>query len=226
MKTAATFLTQAQKEAVERAIAEAETRTSAELVVVVATRSGRYDRAEDLFGLVLALVAVAIAWVLWQDIGPSTRDWSSGQTLTFGLAPLLLMFALWAFVGAMLATWVPALARPFIPRAQIEAEVRRRGFEAFHLYRVGHTTSRDGVLIFISLLEHTALVVGDEAVNPRMPASTWQSACAAITSGTKRGEPDRGLIDAIRQCGDALAGPFPVRPDDANTLPNTLHVMD
>lgn len=226
MQRASTFLSPEQKAAVERAVGEAEKRTSAELVVVVATRSGRYDRAEDLFGLLLALAAVAAAWLLWQDVGPDTRDWTGGQTLTFGLAPLLGMFAVWAIVGAMLATRLPLLARPFITRAHAEAEVRRRGFEAFHLFRVGHTDSRTGLLIFVSLYERTALVVGDETINAKLPAGTWDAACRAIVKGIRTGRPDQGLIEAMAVCAEALAAPFPILPGDTNILPNAVYVMD
>src|SRR4051812_31460442 len=89
-----------QKAAVERAVAEAESRTSAEIVLAMAGRCARYERAEDTVGLVLALLAVAAAWILWQDIGPDTRAWTTGTTLALGLLPLLLIFALWAVLGS------------------------------------------------------------------------------------------------------------------------------
>ncbi|MFM9994555.1 MAG: TPM domain-containing protein [Phycisphaerales bacterium] len=211
---------------VERAVADAETRTSAELVVVVTTRSGRYDRAEDLFGLVLALAAVTAAWAVWQDLAPDTRDWTGGQTLTFGLVPLLGLFVAWAFVGATLATRFPILARPFIPRSQFDAEVRRGGFEAFHLFRVGRTAGRTGILIYISLLERTALVVGDDTINATLAPSTWDAACRTIVRGIRAGKPEQGLAEAVVLCGRALAESFPVRPGDTDVLPNTVHLVD
>ena len=196
-------------------------------MVVLATRSGRYDRAEDLFGLLLAVIAVAVAWVTWQDLEPNTDDWALGHSPVLGLGAVLAMFVLWAFFGAALATRFPALARPFIPRAQIEAEVRRRGFEAFHLFRVGHTTGHTGMLLFVSLLERTAWVVGDDAISAKLPQSTWDDACSAIAQGFRRGEHEKGLVEAISLCGKALAEGFPRRPTDAiNELPNTVQVMD
>jgi len=49
------------------AVAEAEANTSAEIVPVVAAASGRYDRAEDLFGLLLGLLAAVAIWLVLPD---------------------------------------------------------------------------------------------------------------------------------------------------------------
>src|SRR5205809_985349 len=153
MLRASKFLSDPDKARVEQAIADAEKLTSAEVMVVVATRSGRYDRAEDFFGVLLALGAVAGAWTLWQGLHPASGDWASGHDLTIGLLPVLGLIVFWFLVGVGLATRFPNLAKLFVPRAQVEAEVRRRGFEAFHLFRVGHTKGRNGVLIYVSLVE-------------------------------------------------------------------------
>ena len=63
----------------EKALGEAEEKTSGEIVPVVATVSGRYDRAEDLFGLVLAAIALVVSWIAFQDIRPRGGDWEAGM---------------------------------------------------------------------------------------------------------------------------------------------------
>jgi putative membrane protein len=224
MKTASQVISQKDRDTLHSAIAAAEQGTSAEIVVVVATRSGRYDRAEDIFGLLLALTSVAIAWVLYQQF--QETDWVAGHELTLGLIPILVLFAVWWMVGAALATRFPALARPFVPKVQFEAEVRRRGFEAFHLFRVGNTKGRNGVLIFVSLLEHMAWVDGDEQVESVLPPETWNAACAAITGASRRGDLTTGLAEAIGVVGTALSAKFPRQPDDRDELPNVVHLLD
>ena len=67
MKTASQVIGPDDRAKIEAAIASAETKTSAEVVVIVATRSGLYDRAEDLVGLVLGLLAVAVPALLVRD---------------------------------------------------------------------------------------------------------------------------------------------------------------
>ena len=226
MTRASKYLTDAQKAAVEAAIGEAEKRTSAEIVVVLATRSGRYDRAEDFFGVLLALVAVAAAWLIWQDAHPASGAWTMGQELTLGLLPVLGLFVFWFLVGAGLATKFPRLAHPFIPRAQYEAEVRRRGFEAFHLFRVGHTKGRTGVLIYVSLVERMAWVGGDDAIASALPDTTWDAACRAVVEGFAKGAHDQGLINAVNMCTEALAAKFPPIPGRENELDNSVKILD
>jgi putative membrane protein len=226
MTTASKYLSQADKARIEQAISDAEKQTSAELMVVIATRSGRYDRAEDFFGVILALAAVAVAWSLWQGLEPARGDWTSGHDLDIGLLPVLGLFLFWFLVGAGLATRFPILARPFIPRAHYEAEVRRRGFEAFHLFRVGHTKGRTGVLIYVSLLEKMAWVVGDDGISEALPQTTWESATRAVTDGFKSGNHADGLVQAVKSCAEVLAPKFPGAADDRDEIPNTVKVLD
>jgi putative membrane protein len=226
MKRASDHFTAEQRRRIEQAITQAEQKTAAEIVVVVATRSGRYDRAEDVFGLLLALIAVAAAWVLFQGLQPSSAPWIAGHELTLGLLPVLLLFALWWLVGVALASRFPALARPFASRGRFEAEVRRRGFEAFYLCRVSNTRQRHGVLVFVSLFEHMALISGDEAINAAIPSETWSAATRAIADAAKRGEHEQGIIRAVELVGEALAPRFPKDPADQDELPNVVHFLD
>lgn len=219
-------MTEQDRARIEQAIGDAEKQTSAELVVVVASRSGRYDRAEDFFGVLLALAAVAGAWSLWQGLHPASGDWSSGHELTIGLLPILGLFVFWFLVGAGLATRFPILAKLFVPRAHFEAEVRRRGFEAFHLFRVGHTKGRNGVLIYISLLERMAWVVGDDAVNDALPQATWEGAMRAIAESFGSARHADGLVQGVKLCAEALGPKFPRTVDDRDEIANAVRVLD
>ncbi|MBX3357563.1 MAG: hypothetical protein KF745_03960 [Phycisphaeraceae bacterium] len=211
---------------IEAAIAAAEAGTSAQIVVVVARRSGRYDRVEDLFGLVMGMIGVVIAWSLWQGLRPDTREWSGGQTLVLGLTSVLLVLAIGTGVGAALASRFPALIRPFISRREREAEVRRRGFEAFHTFHVGRTHARNGLLIFVSLLERTCWVVGDVAIERRVNQDLFVKACAGIAGAFRHGNPTDGLIEAVERCGQALTREFPREEGSRNELPNTLWLIE
>ena len=59
MQQASTLFNEEQQQQVERAVQAAEGLTSCEVVPVVATASGRYDRPEDIVGLWLATLAAA-----------------------------------------------------------------------------------------------------------------------------------------------------------------------
>jgi uncharacterized membrane protein len=69
---ARSFLDAAGAKSVEDAVARAEARTSAEVVCVIATESGRYDGARALVGLVVALID-AVADELAPKLPPLPR---------------------------------------------------------------------------------------------------------------------------------------------------------
>ena len=75
---------------------------------MVATASDRYERAEDLIGLVGGLVAVASTWTLFQ---PAHADWESAPELTLRLPLVLVAMILGWFVGVVIARVCPWLKR-------------------------------------------------------------------------------------------------------------------
>jgi putative membrane protein len=212
-------------EAIERAVAEAEAKTSAEILVAVSARSGRYQRAADLFGLTLALVALAATWALWQEVGPSRGAWAAGNEPAIGLPLVLITVAVWFVVGAAAATRWPVLARPLMTRAEREAAVRRRGFEAFHSLRVAGTRGRTGLLISVSLFERVVWVCPDEAIAARLPDPAWKPLSDLIAEGFRAGDPGGAMARAVAKAGEMLATDFPRGADDANELGDRVHVM-
>ena len=65
MLSAARFFSDADRKRINECVGTAELKTSAEIVPVVATSSGRYDRAEDLVGLLLGIVLMILTAILW-----------------------------------------------------------------------------------------------------------------------------------------------------------------
>jgi len=224
MKTASTLFDAQQRQLIVDAVAEAEKDTAGEIVPVVATVSGRYDRAEDIFGLLLGLVALAVSWVLFQDT--TETAWVAGHTPTLGLAAVVGIVVAGFLAGAALATRYPVLRLPFIPPREMREEVERRALEAFQRYRVRSTSGGTGVLIYVSLYEHMVRVVGDDAVMEKVSQKDWAAICRLAVDGMKTNSAADGLTQAIRRSGELLARHFPVRPGDHNQLSNELVLID
>lgn len=226
MATRASHLFSADdKREIERAIADAESQTSAEIVVAVASQSGRYDRAEDLVGLAFGVASLLLAAAIWpQKTDPNSWDMS----VRFGIAAgeVILLFIVATIAGAAIATWFPPLARAFLTRKHMLDEVKRSGSAAFERLRVRRTADARGVLIYVSLRERMAWVVGDDAIDAEMKPDEWASIRDAIVTGFKRRSPKLGLVDGILKAGSLLASHFPRETSDTDELPNTLHVLD
>jgi hypothetical protein len=133
MKKASALFDPNDKDRIKAAVAEAEKATSGEIVPVVATVSGRYDRAEDLFGLLSAMALLAILWK--PLLAMSQGGWGGGVDTRIGLGGALLAIVIGFVAGAMLATRFPGLRSPFVPRSEMKQEVERRAQELEALRR-------------------------------------------------------------------------------------------
>ena len=149
-------------------ITEAERKTSGEIVPVVATASGRYDRAEDIFGLIVAMLALSLSWIFFQGIRLIEGDWASGHEIILGLGPVLLIIVAGFALGCAGATTFPVLRLPFITKKEMREEVERSAAEAFHRFRVRKTEAGTGILIYVSLFERMVRVQGDDTISTRL----------------------------------------------------------
>ena len=195
MRRASKYFTETERDSIAAAVRDAETKTSGEIVPVLATASGRYDRAEDLFGLAFAIAVLVVCWILFQEVRPVEGDWASGQRLALGLR-------------------------------EMEAEVERSAAEAFQRFRLRGTAASTGVLIYVSLFEHTVQVIGDDAIASKLSQDDWREVRDMVIEGIRSRRPADGFRQAISRCGELLARHFPVEPGDVNELTNELRIVD
>lgn len=224
MKTASAYFTDDDKKRIVEAVSSAESVTSCEIVPVVATASGRYDRSEDIFGLIMSLILVSVYWFYFQL--PAVNEWSIGTVAQPPLWPVLVLIVAGFIAGAVLATVFPVLRLPFITKQEMEEEVERRAMETFKRQRIRATKDSNGVLVYISLYEHMVYVAGDDAVNEVVGEQDWQQVANIVVANMKRGNPADGIAEAIRKCGDILKASFPCEDGDVNELNDGLVILN
>jgi putative membrane protein len=202
---AAELLTPRIADAVERAVQEAERRTSGEIVPVVVDRSASYGGARAAAAALVAFAVGPLVLLLpadpWLALPPA-------QAAIFGLG-------FWLAGRAPLLRWL-------LPRSVEEQRVARAARLAFVQHRLHETRERTGILIYVSLAEHRVCVLADRGIHARVEQGPWDGVVRLIVDGVRAGRPDEGLLRAIQSCGDLLAAHFPRRPDDANELANQL----
>ncbi|NOY82540.1 MAG: hypothetical protein GXP31_16200 [Kiritimatiellaeota bacterium] len=220
------FFSEEEKKQIDTAVGEAERRTSAEIVPVLTGASGDYDRAEDMFGLFLAVAAVCACWVLFQ--GPKAGVWETGQdvALRYGLpwivATILVAFA----VGAVTATKAWFIRHLFTPRSVMLAAVRRGAERAFYEHSLSRTTGGTGVLIYVSVFERMVYVLGDSTISEKLTDADFAEVKDAVVAGFASGRRAEGMCNGIRLCGEKLAAHFPIQEGDVNELPNQLRIYE
>ncbi|MCI0356156.1 MAG: hypothetical protein L0099_14125 [Acidobacteria bacterium] len=226
MKNASEWFTPAEREKINQAVASAEMLTSGEIVPVVASASGRYDRAEDMGGFLLALVALAVAWTFGQRIEPMAGDWAQGQRLTLTLPWILLMLIAGFIVGVATTGRLGWLRRLLTPKDEIREEVEGAAWHAFGTFRVRRTVAGTGILIYVSLFERMVCVLGDEAIASRLQQKDWDEVRDIILKGLRSGHAADAMCEAIARCGELLGRHFPYRAGDVNELGDELRIVN
>ena len=209
---------------VSAAIAAAEAKSDGEIIAIAADQSDAYhDVGLHYAVLVLFLVLAFFAiWphqleLWWTRLMGWTADPSMRQLLT-----LLLFFALLKFLAVLfLLKWRP-LRMILTPGSTKTRRVRRRAVMLFKAGAERRTIGRTGILIYLSMAEHRAEIVGDEAITAVTTPETWGEAMAALIKDVKEGRPGDGIVAAVGMIGDVLAEHFPKSSEDSNEIPDKL----
>jgi len=225
MKRASQLFNDEQTGRINEAIAEAESRTSAEIVPVVATASGRYDRPEDMVGLWFALAFSAAAYLLVPAGQKASNSWGGTNPIWKLIIVLGCMVA--GFVaGAVIGSRVAWMRRLCTPRRQMSDEVQSRARAVFFDNRIRRTAGGTGLLVFISLYERRAALIADETVAEKLGAAALDELCDELTSALTAGDVAAAICQSLESIGGRLGGTFPRDEDDINELPNLLVTLD
>ncbi len=225
MSTARELFTSEEREAIEQAVASAESSTSAEIIPAVATSSGRYDRAEDVFGLLVGLIALVVIWLVFQDTRV-TMGWAGEAAPRVGLIVAVITVLAGFAAGVAMATRFPALRLPFISASVMREEVERAASAAFFRLRLRKTVAGTGILIYISVYERMVRVVGDDPIAQKLAQADWDRVRDLVIAGLREGRACEGLVAAIDRCGTLCAPHFPPLADDPDELSNELRFLD
>lgn len=224
MQKASEAISAEQRSLVESAVSAAESKTCCEIVPVVATASGRYDRAEDLVGLWCAVLGAVVCFLTFPghaDVGRWTTIPIWGQVLLL-TSVILVCFT----VGAVLADRMHGLRRLFTPQQQMTEEVNLRARELFFDRRIHHTVGASGILIFVSLYERTAVVLGDQRVVEALGPTFCADLCQRLTNSLRTADISVAICDTIRHAATSLEPALPRTEHDVNELPDTLVLLD
>jgi putative membrane protein len=209
---------------VSAAIAAAEGKSDGEIIAIAADQSDAYhDVGLHYAVLVLFLVLAFFAiWphqleLWWTRLMGWTAEPSLRQLLT-----LLLGFALLKFLAVLfILKWRP-LRMLLTPGSTKTRRVRRRAVMLFKTGAERRTIGRTGILIYLSMAEHRAEIVGDEAITAVTTPETWGEAMAALIKDVKDGRPGDGIVAAVGLIGEVLATHFPKTSEDSNEIPDKL----
>lgn len=210
---------------VSAAIALAEGRSDGEIIAISADSSDSYHDVGLHYAVLAAFVLLGIFAAAPQCLEGFYRlvagDWSLAPSLREMLT-LVLILALAAFLVVLFALkWMP-LRMALTPGSTKTRRVRRRAIMLFKTGAERRTIGRTGILIYLSMAEHRAEIVGDEAITAVTTPETWGEAMTALLTHVKAGRAGDGIVAAVELIGGVLAQHFPKSSADTNEIPDKL----
>ena len=218
-------VSEADHDIVTNAVAAAEQDTSGEIVTVIAAQSNDYDDVALVWASVIAFLAMSVI-ALFPEFYRGLYDrltggWGHELTANQWLGTVIAVGVL-KWIGM----WLILLWRPLriwlTPRAILAARVRARAIDLFKVGTEAKTLGRTGVLLYVSLREHRADIVADEAIAAKVTPEVWGDAMVALIDRVRAGKPGEGLAEAVRQMGVVLTAHFPRGSENPNELPDRL----
>lgn len=205
-------------ERVENSVKQAERTTSAEIVPMIVHSSSPTGHVPYL----LFLLALMVLWTLLPYFAPWVETIAPG-------VPFEVLELAAAFVAGI-ATWLcrenDFLLRVLTPEGDRAANAMRRAQLEFYQSNIKLTEDKTGVLIFVSLREHQAVVLADKAIADKFPQETWSKILGDLISHLKEGDLAGGMCTAIEEAGEILTQAFPIAPRDVNELPDHLVIKE
>jgi putative membrane protein len=203
------LVSEADRQKITDAIAEAERSTAGEIVAVIAAASGSYVYAAFFWPAIIALlVPLPFIHFTWWPI----------QTI------YMIQLAVFAAL-TLLLLMVRRLRFILVPRSLKRQVAHRRALEQFLAQNLHTTPGRTGVLIFVSVAERYAEILADAEIARHVEASTWRSIVDELTARIGAGDAVAGFLSAIRAVAAPLAAHFPPGSHSHDSLPNHLIVL-
>lgn len=187
------------KQDVDNLVTEIETKTTGEIVPVVLEYSDSYPSAHFRWAVFFSVLFPVCLY----------------------FAPIPLHDPIWflatqglGIVTGLLIAFIPKVKRLMLTRGQLNEEVHQRALQAFYEHGVGNTKDRDGVLIFISMLEHRALILADIGISAKVGSDQWDVILKDGLINLKKNNLNEALLGMIRETGDKLTQHFPRNPKE------------
>src|SRR3546814_19972695 len=133
---------------------------------------------------------------------------------------MVIAFGVLKWIGVwLILLWRP-LRMALTPRSIRATRVRARAIDLFKVGTEGKTTGRTGVLLYLSLKEHRADIVDDEAIAAKVTPDIWGAAMAALIERVRAGRPGEGMDEAVSQLGIVTAAHFPRGRENPHEQPD------
>ena len=222
------LLSESDAERVSNSVALAEANSAGEIVTILTDRSDGYTDIALAWAALAGFTALTVYslfpefYLGWIDrlTGAWATEWTIREVLALAAGGAILKF-----LGTLLIQLWQPLKFALIPGFVKSARVRGRAVTCFKVGAERRTHGRTGILIYLSMREHRAEIVADEAIASKVSDEVWGEAMAAMLAEIRQARIADGMIAAVERVGAVLAEHFPRAGNDVNELPDRLIVV-
>ncbi len=209
----AQYITQDDAQQIISTVKKVEKKTSAEIVPMIVNASFHYPLASVYAAAALSLpVAIALTYYM------APLFYYSRDNMWVFIALFSLLFLV--FKGTIARNIF--LLRLFLNPQEVEGEVKEAAITAFYKNGLYKTAEKNGVLIYISLLEKRVWILADEDAHKKIEQEFWDNCVKTIIDGIKKKQFVPVLCSTIETIGNRLATLYPYKSDDIDELKNII----
>ena len=158
-------------------------------------------------------------WIDWAE--GLMLGWNSDFSRAAAMIALFVLLVLAFLIVRLGLAWMP-LRMALTPGRTKSRRVHRRAVQLFRSGCELKTLGRTGILIYLSLAEHRAEIVADEAIASQVEPEVWGEAMEVMIERVKSGQPGAGMAAAVEKVSEVLARVVPKSSRNPNELPDRL----
>lgn len=103
-----------------------------------------------------------------------------------------------------------------------EEHVLDRAAQVFAELNMHKTEARNGVLIYMAVVDHKFAILGDAGINAKVEDDFWDITKEKMVAQFKEGQLTQGIAEGIKCAGERLKEFFPYQSDDQNELSDEI----
>lgn len=209
-------MNESQLAKIEESIRKAELSTDGEIVPMIVQGSGHRGS-----------IPIVLFFAVYASL-MTVEPFLHAYLVDIGLS-LSLFVPLAMIVSAVLAYTLGGsvwLYRQLTPNSLKAFYVEQRAQAEFYKRGLDKTENATGVLLFISMAEHQAIVLADQGIADKVDEDTWTKTLDDLLGAFKASNYIGGLERAIESIGKILSPHFPKTPGNQNELKNHLIIGD
>lgn len=218
MKNSLNLLSNNELNDLKNLIEDIEEKTELELVVAIATESGRYDRSESIWGLTFSLTSLIYA----EKVSLLIKDYTWGDHSAYILASSILV-VVGFIIGSLLASYIHPLRDIFISQNEKDEQVQISSLAL--LGDIKSKTNSPVALIYISLAERKVIIQGDQTFLNKVDKKDILEIRDIILENFKQKNYGLGLTSAIQAKGEVLKSLFPINSKNKDDVENHIRLI-